>query len=541
MAAKRRVDPENEEAATLAIYQRQVEAARRLLAVKRAHDSFLEFVNLSMPDPDDPENPESSRYQAHAVHKLIISELEKVERGETLRLIINVHPRIGKSLLVSQRFPAWFVGRDPYRQVILASHTDGLAMRFGRANRDAMRGAFYHQVFPNAVLKKGSQSATDLEMTEGGLLAYRGIGGALTGLGADLMIIDDPLKSREEANSRTIRDKQWDWFTDDAMTRLMGGMGRVVIVMTRWHEDDLVGRLTNPKNPYYNPEIAKQYRIINIPAIIETEQDKKDDPFRRDYGQVLWEDRIPKSFLLSQRQLSPTTFAALYQGRPSPPEGNFFKRKDIKTYKPQDLPTNLRYYGASDHAVSLEQDRDPTCMGLAGVDEKNNIWIMPDLVWRQIETDDAVDAMLMYAKDKSRPILTWWAEKGHISKSIGPFLRKRMEEEEAYMSIDEKTPVKDKMTRAQAIHGRVSMGKVFFPEFAPWWLDAFEELLNFPNGTHDDFVDFIALFGIGLSQQVAAQGTITKPKEPQPGSIQWILKSAERLKKQTTQKARYLH
>lgn len=539
MAARRKADPADENAAQTAEFQRQLAAAKRLLSVKRARDSLLEFVRLSMPDPDDPENPEASRYQAHDVHKYIIDELEKVERGETLRLIINVHPRIGKSLLVSQRFPAWFVGRDPYRQVILASHTDALAMKFGRANRDAMRGPFYRQVFPEAQLKKGSQSATDLELTEGGYLAYRGITGAMTGLGADLLILDDPLKSREDANSRTMRDKQWDAFTDDAMTRLMGGMGRVVIVMTRWHEDDIVGRLTNPKNPYYNEEIAQQWKIVNIPAIVETEQDKRDDPFGRDFGEVLWEERIPKQFLMSQRQLSPTTFAALYQGRPSPPEGNFFKRSHIQTYKPHELPQNLRYYAASDHAVSLEQDRDPTCMGVVGVDEKDNIWVLPDLVWRKMAADTAVEAMLDLMR-RHHPLF-WWAEKGHISQSLGPFLRKRMLEEQTFVTIDERTPVKDKMTRAQAIQARMSMGKVFFPEFAPWWPDALDELLNFPNGSHDDFADFLAWIGIGLSQQVAAQGTIPVKREPQSGSIQWILQSADRIKRRSVQQRRYMH
>jgi len=510
------------------LQEQNLQAAKRMLQLRRARDSLLAFTELSMPDSSQREDINATRYQAQAVHKYIIDKLEKVERGEITRLIINVGPRIGKSMLISQRFPAWFVGRDPYRQVILASNTDGLAQKFGKSNRDAMRDAFYTQVFPGAALKKGSQSASDLETDGGGYLAYRGVGGALAGLGADLLVIDDPIRTREEANSRTIRNKQWEWFTDDAMSRLMGGMGRCVIVMTRWHEDDIVGRLTDPKNPNYNEEIAKQWDCVNIPAIIETERDKLDDPFGRDKGEVLWEERIPKKFLESQRLLNPAGFNALYQGRPSPPDGDFFKKDWIKTYKPQDLPRNLRMYGASDHAVSLQQDRDPTCMGCVGVDEDDNIWILPDLFWRQADTETQVDAMIDFFQ-RHKPHF-WWAERGHISQSLGPFLRKRMSETRTYAAIDERTPSKDKPTRAQAIRGRMSMGKVFFPDFAPWYVDAKDELLSFPNGRHDDFVDFISWIGIGLGLQSSAAQAKPRRTPVQSGTIQWIVKSADRLR-----------
>src|SRR5690554_3382715 len=127
--------------------------------------------------------------------------------------------------------------------------------------------------------------------------------------------------------------------------------------------------------------------------------------------------------------------------------------------------------------------------------------------------------------------LTWWAEKGHISKAIGPFLRRRMLEEKVYCTIVEKTPVKDKMTRAQAIQGRMSMGKVFFPAFAPWYADAVEQMLNFPNGAHDDFVDYIAWAGLGLHTHIRAESPTQQKAEPRTGSLEWILKSSERIRK----------
>jgi predicted phage terminase large subunit-like protein len=531
-AAAKPTDAEIDKAIARENFEKQVQAAQRIFQLKKARESLLAFTELSMPDNTQRENPNSTRYCAQDVHRYIIDKLEKVESGEITRLIINVGPRIGKSMLISQRFPAWFVGRDPYRQVILASNTDGLAQKFGKSNRDAMRDDFYTQVFPDAALKKGSQSASDLETVGSGYLAYRGVGGALAGLGADLLVIDDPIRTREEANSRTIRDKQWEWFADDAMTRLMGGMGRCVIVMTRWHEDDIVGRLTDPKNPHYNEEIAGQWDCVNIPAIIETERDKADDPFGRDFGEVLWEDRIPRKFLDSQRLLNPSGFNALYQGRPSPPDGDFFKKDWVKTYKAHELPRNLRKYGASDHAVSLQQDRDPTCMGCVGVDEDDNIWILPDLFWRQADTETQVEAMIDFFQRHAPHF--WWAERGHISLSIGPFLRKRMSETRTYAAIDERTPSKDKSTRAQAIRGRMAMGKVFFPDFAPWFIDAKDELLAFPNARHDDFVDFISWIGIGLGLQSSAANLKPKQTPIQSGSIQWIVKSADRIRQRTS-------
>ena len=214
-------------------------------------------------------------------------------------------------------------------------------------------------------------------------------------------------------------------------------------------------------------------------------------------------------------------------GRPSPPEGTFFKREHIRTYTPEELPSNLVYYAASDHAVSEEERADPSCIGCVGVDEDDNVWVLPDITWRKMDAEVATEAML----DQMRMYnpLFWWAEKGHISQSIGPFLRKRMVEEGVYINIVEQTPVKDKRTRAQAIQARMSMGKVFFPQFAPWWRDAKDEMLTFPDGTHDDFCDWLAWIGRGLQLQVSAETRRATKKAPETGSIQWILQTSKRI------------
>lgn len=518
----------------VAAYQRQIHAAQRLLKLKRAREDLLDFTTMSMPDPNDIDNPEASRYRTHAVHRYLADLLAKVERGEVLRLIVSVQPRVGKSELVSKRFPAWFVGRDPYRQVIVTSYAESLATDFGREVREVMKSPFYQQVFPGVELRKGNASADRLQTSRGGVLTFAGAGGGLTGKGADLLVIDDPYKGHEDANSRAQRDKLWNWFTTVALSRVMGKAGRVVLCMTRWHEDDLVGRLTNPKNPYYNPDEAAKWTVVNIPAFAED-----GDVLGRTPGELLWPERTPLEFLESFRRLDPAGFAALYMGRPAPPDGNFFKHEHLRTYQPHELPRNLRIYAASDHAVSLEQGRDPSCLGCVGVDENDNIWVLPDLVWRQMDAETQVEAMLQQMHEH-RPLF-WWAEKGHISKAIGPFLRKRMLEEQVFAAIVEMTPAKDKQTRAQSIQARMAMGKVRFPAFAPWWADARDEMMNFPYGAHDDFVDWLAWIGIGLSQQVAASNPVSRKRAPESGSIQWILQSADRIKRGRTEgNVRYL-
>ena len=517
----------------VALAERQLHAAQRLLRLKTARDSLLDFTVMSMPDPNDIDNPHASRYTVRPHHEFIARQLEGVISGETPLLILSVPPRMGKSELVSRRLPGWFIGREPYSHTIVTSYGEELAQDFGREVREIMQSAFYQQVFPGTHLRTGSRSAERLQTMEGGMVVFTGMGGTITGRGADLLIIDDPIKDRETANSRLVRNKHWDWFRDVALSRLMGA-GRVVICMTRWHEDDIIGRITNPRNEYYDEKFARDWTVVNIPAFAE-----ENDPVGRKPGEVLWPERSSAKFLDTQRRINPSGFSALYMGRPAPPEGDFFKSAHLQTYASMgDLPSNLRYYAASDHAISMDQKADKTCMGVVGVDQDNNIYVMPDLVWRKLDAEHQVDSMLALMREH-RPLF-WWAEKGHISKSIGPFLRKRMLEEGVYASIVEKTPSKDKMTRAQAIQGRMAMGKVFFPRFAPWWPDAKDQLLNFPHTQNDDFVDFLAWIGIGLSEQVPANRPVVRDRAPRTGTIQWIKASADRLRQEKRNDNRYL-
>ena len=500
---------------------------KRLIAIIDAETSMLAFTRLMMPVPGQEEDPDFSRYLPQRFHKVICAALEELEKGEKFRrLIINLPPRHGKTELASKKFLAWYVGKNPSKSTIFGTYNDKFSQDIGRAVRDIMLSPEYAQVFPETVLKADSKAADRLETTAGGIMAFVGRGGTTTGRGGDILVIDDPIKDRMEADSPTIRDTLWTWFTQVIASRLMDESGRILLIQTRWHQDDLIGRLTDPHNSYYDPMEAHEWRIIDLPALAAADN----DPLKRDIGEALWPERFGKEYLESIQRRDVRGFSALYQGRPSPAGGTFFSVDWLHTYRPNDLPASLRHYAASDHAVALKQGSDKTCLLVIGVDEQDTIWVLPDLVWRHMTAEQTTESMLRMMK-LHRPLF-WWAERSHISKSIGPFLRKRMLETHTFCSLVEMQPIADKQTRAQSIQGRLSMGRVRFPERAPWWPAARDQMLKFPYDAHDDFVDALAYIGLGLTLQVP-MGKRQDPEANKPleNTFAWLKMQREQAEK----------
>lgn len=495
---------------------RRQKIIRRLLAADDARDDMLAYTRFTMPDFKHPDDPAFSRYYVARHHEAISSALHEIESRRTLRVIINCGPRHGKTELASKRFIAWHAGKRPEQSLIFGTYNETYANDNGRAVRDIMQSPEHRLVFPDFALKDGSAASQRLETTRGGLITFVGRGGSITGRGGHGIIIDDPIKDRQEADSKLIRDQLWSWFTQVIATRQMDTSSFILLIQTRWHEDDLVGRLTDPMNAYYDPVEAARWTVIDLPALA-----LDNDPLGRKLGEALWPERFPVKFLENQQRIDPRGFQALYQGRPSSDQGAFFRAEDIHTYNPEQLPKNLRYYVASDHAVSTKQDRDKTALIPVGVDENDNIYVLPDVFWQHAAADKTVEAMLTLM-ERHKP-LYWWAERGQISKAIGPFLRKRMNEERVYVSLVELTPTADKKTRAQSIQGRMAMGKVFFPARASWWPEARDQLLKFPHGAHDDFVDALAYIGLGLAEQVSASVFRQAAKAPRAGTFRWLL------------------
>lgn len=495
----------------------ELRAVLRQQAILDAREKFMPFVKFTSPDPEDPNDVERSRYKNARHHDAIARVLEEVEKGDIKQLILTMPPRHGKSELTTRRFPAWYAGRNPRQNVVVATYSDTFAEDFGREVRGIMTSPPYKQAFPDVRLMKGSAAADRLQTVQGGMLTFVGRGGALTGRGAHVLIIDDLIKDDKEASSQAVRDQAWNWFTKVAMTRRMGKK-IVVVIMTRWHSDDIVGRITDLENPLCNRIEAQKWKIINLPAIAED-----DDPLGRKPGEALWPDgpdEFDAEFLASQQRLDPLGFSALYQQRPSAADGVMFRRENVRWYDPENLPAELRVYAASDHALSEKERRDYTVLLTAGVDKQSNLYLL-DCYWQRASSDKVVEAMLNTAAIR-KPLL-WWAGRDHITKSVGPFLRKRMMETNVFFNLVEVTPAGDKETRAQSIAARMALGLVWFPKGAPWAEKAVEELMRFPNGTHDDFVDAFALFGLGLQSQFAASTPASaRNAEPKSGTFGWI-------------------
>jgi predicted phage terminase large subunit-like protein len=475
---------------------RRLTLLKRKRAILAARDDLIVFTQLMMPDPNFDEDVDYSLYKPQRFHRIIGAALEEVERGDYRRLMVNVGPRFGKTTLASAMFPAWYIGRHPDRSIIVATYNEHYSWDLGRRVRDIMETPQYKQVFPDVAIKVGANAVNRVQTTRDGVVFSVGRGSSITGRGGHCILLDDPIKDRTEADSVLVREKLWSWYNQVLRTRLMDSTGTIVIVQTRWTEDDLVGRLIDPMNPYYNAEEAKAWRKIDLPALAE-----ENDILGRVEGEPLWPERFTKQYLEEIRATDPRGFAALYQGRPSPKAGAFFRHEDLVPYNRMDeMPAQhkMRFYAASDHAVSTDRVADKTCLMVVGIDEQDHAWIMPDCVWMRLDTSAAVEGMLVLMK-KYKPQL-WWAEGGAIIKSIGPFLRKRMVEKQIFCAIDPISPAHDKQQRAQAIQARTAMRMVHFPAFTRWWPDAQDQILKFPHGAKDDFVDAMSLIGLGLAK-----------------------------------------
>lgn len=515
--------------------------AQRVLALSQARDDLLQFMKLTMPDPEDIDDPLRSRYEGSAVARLLCQIFEKVERRELTRVAVSIPPQHGKSQITSRGGPAWMIGRNPYINGILGTYNQDYADELGDAVREIITSPACRQVFGEGILRVGGKAKDLLISEKGGRFAFVGRGGSGTGKPADVFIVDDPLKDDMEAQSDTTREQVWNWFNKVALTRCHT-KSAIMIVHTRWHQDDLIGRLCDPDHPERNKRfkgIAKRWKYINIPAIIEDpklanalglklEPSKNPDVVSM-FGlkpiSALWPERHDLAKLAEAKQMDPAGFSALYMGNPSPADGDYFKAEWLVEYDRDELPSDLKIYGASDHGLGEKTQNDPSCIGCVGVDEKDNIWVLPDLVWERMQTDRIVEELL--DKFKTHKPMVWWLEQENIAKAFGPFLLKRMHEEKIYVTLGGHTPSKSKMVRARSIQGRMQMRKVHFPRFAHWWPDAKKELLNFPNGAHDDFVDFLSHVGLGLLQQVRPEPRQEDSNVIEIGSIAWTLKAAQ--------------
>lgn len=455
-------------------------------------------------------------------HRLVIENLQEVAESTTPQyVIIPMPPGSAKSTYSSVRFVPWFLAQREGLTILACSHNKDLAASFGRRARN---DAEQHELVLGYKLAGDSRAVDEWQTSNRGRYFCAGVGSKIAGHRADLGLIDDYCGSQEEADSESTRESQWQWFLNDFYPRLKPN-APIVIIANRRHEADIVGRLTDPKNPFNSPIHPSAWKVISLPFFAE-----ENDPLGRPHVSMascegvdfsaeddevfkhekvkeliatrLWPEYFTERMALSVLRLPGRIRAGQYQQRPRPEDGNYFKLKDLCGYERQDLPPliDLRLYGASDHACSEEQGSNKTVMVMGGLDQNGFLYILPELFWQMCETDKVVNQMLSMAS-RFEPLI-WWAEKGHISKSIGPFLRQRMSAEAIYFNIEEVTPVRAKDVRARSFQALTQAQKVLFPKFAPWWPEAEEQLLMFPGGKEDDVVDALAHLGAGINRMV---------------------------------------
>ena len=430
-------------------------------------------------------------YHPAAHHRLIIAELERIARGEIRNLAIFMPPGSAKSKYASVLFPPWLLASCNWN-ILAASHTTELARRWGRQVRNLVAD---HGDVLRIALADDSQAAERWSLTNGVEYSAAGVGTGIAGFRARLGIIDDPIRSRQDADSELIRDRIWDWYINDFRTRLVPGAAKILI-QTRWHEDDLAGRALQ----------HEEWKIICLPAIAE-----KDDPLGRAIGAPLWDDDdygYGQQLKELSRSTPARTWAALYQQRPAPEEGNFFKVEWFRPYEKSPARETLAIYGASDYAVT-DAGGDYTVHLVVGVDPEGRMYLLD--LWRgQKQGDVWIDAFCDLVL-KWKP-LDWAEEQGQIKSAIGPFLEQRMRSRKAYVSRQQFTTRGGKIVRAQSIRGRMALDGLYVPSFAPWYEAFRSELLVFPAGNHDDQVDALGLIGLLLDNMITGQ----KPKRVEP-------------------------
>jgi predicted phage terminase large subunit-like protein len=516
-------------------------AANRRIAASRSREKIIQFARFMRPDPNHPGDPEHSRYSVEPHHNLLGDLLHDVFTLKTQNVCISMPPQHGKSDICSRLGLAYHTGKYPWRHVLFGTYNQTFAEEYGDDVRTLLNQDEYRLVFPRVRLRTGSKAKDHMVTEDGGKLSFIGRGGSGTGRPADGMLIDDPIKDAAEAESMTIRNQVWNWFVRVMSTRCHIHSWKIII-QTRWHEDDLIGRLTDPTNPYYNEEVSKKWVYINIPALMDNAEIAA--ALNKQLGDALWPERFPKELLENMRRMDPVAFSALYMGRPTPPEGAFYKQFHLKGYEQKDLPPlkTMRFYMTGDLAVSPEKHADKSAVGVWGLDPKDELWLLPELYWDRKSSDESVERIIQLGKQYG--VFEAFFEKGQLDRAIGPFLEKRMQEEKVYFPITRMPVAGNKGTRSLSIRGRMAQGKVHFPVFAPWWAAAKDQMLKFTGSgddKEDDFCDMLALIGQALDDQIAGDAPQDEKKSNviRVGTLAWV-KAAHNAEQQRQRRQRML-
>lgn len=417
------------------------------------------------------------------VHREICTELEQFSRdvaaGRGPRLMIFMPPQHGKTTIVSERFPVWHMGQYPTHRIVDSAYNLSLPKRSSKRARNLARDEALMAPFPRFVLDPEKQGVEEWETTLGGYYKAVGVGGGLTGSGAHILIIDDPVKDREEADSETIRQKTWEWWTDTASTRLAPG-GGVLLIMTRWHEDDLAGRLLeSAKN---NPD-APQWKVLRYPALAD------EDEAHRKAGEALHPERYSRAELLGKKAGNERTWLSLYQQTPTSPSGNIFKRSDWKRYSV--LPASFDFQIQTWDLAFKDTDGSDYVACQVWQRTGGRFYLVHRLKERMGYKDTKLAIKNVSKRfPHARAIFV-------EDKANGPAVINDLADE--LPGLIPVNPMGGKIARAWAAQPYVAAGNCYLPDDAldPTIGEFIEQAATFPRGKHDDEVD---AFTQGMAQ-----------------------------------------
>ena len=444
------------------------EQAKRLDMRDRAQQEFMAYVHHVY-----------DNFIEGTHHRIIAEKLERIASGELKRLIVNMPPRHSKSEFASYLMPSWFLGRNPKLKIIQATMNTELAVRFGRKVRDLIADPKYKEVFPDTDLKPDSQAAGRWETAAGGEYFAAGVGAAMTGRGADLLIIDDP-HSEQDALSSTAYDNAYEWYTSGPRQRLQPG-GSIIIVQTRWSKKDITGRLLSAQS---KDIMSDQWEVVEFPAILPS-------------GEPLWPEFWQKDELLKVKaSLSVGKWNAQWQQNPTSEETAMVKREWWKEWEEDEVPDLDYIIQSYDTAYSKKETADYSAITTWGVfrpyrdgeehlillDAKKGRWNFPEL--KTIARDEfeywEPELMLIEAKASGQPLAD---EMRQINLPVATFSPGRRRGGGGL----------DKTARMHIVSPIFESGKVWYPAGEKFADEVIEEVASFPNGDHDDFCDSMTM------------------------------------------------
>jgi phage terminase large subunit-like protein len=436
------------------------------------------------------------RYMANWHHEEIAHILEeayeKVQRGERVRIILEVPPRHGKSELATKKFPAWCLGKDPTLPFIVTSYAADLAEAFGQGTKDIMLTPQYHALFPKTTLRKDTKAKGNWATTRGGSYLAVGVGGPITGKGARIAVIDDPVKNREEAESPTQRQKIWDWYTSTLYTRLEGA-GAIIVIMTRWHSYDLVGMLLEQeKENIANGDPAEGWQVIRFPALSDADSvlDPRDP--RNEENLPLWPEKFDVPTLENIKKNSIYDWVSLYQQTPIASETQEFKPEYFKSWTNEkmeqlEMAGRLRYYTTLDPAISQSSTADNAviCTVAKEIDGPN--WYRRREDAGKFTPKQMIDILFKHQGEFKSEV---GVEVIAFQKALKYMIDEEMRRRQQYFTVHELKSQTAKEVRIRGLLPLYQNGVIWhMPSDAAYE----EEALTFPKGKHDDRVDAMAM------------------------------------------------